>query len=80
MEKGIRLALLFMIAASPATAASNSAHRNLHGLRTRSRINCQMVRAYVRQLGLAQAEAMARAAGMTRSQERQAKQCLLKRV
>jgi hypothetical protein len=34
------------------------------------------VRAYVSQVGLAQARAMARANGMTAEQERRARQCL----
>jgi hypothetical protein len=37
-----------------------------------------MVRAYVGQVGLAQAKAMAQAAGMTESEQRAAAQCLQK--
>jgi hypothetical protein len=45
-----------------------------------SHITCEMVRSYVAQVGLAQAKAMAQAAGMTPSEERRAKQCLSHRV
>ncbi len=46
----------------------------------RSHITCDMVRSYVAQVGLAQAKAMAVAAGMTASEERRARQCLASRV
>jgi hypothetical protein len=39
---------------------------------------CEMVRAYVAQIGLAQAKAMAQAAGMTGSEERAAVLCVPK--
>ena len=45
-----------------------------------SHITCEMVRSYVAQVGLAQAKAMAQAAGMTASEERRARQCLFHRV
>ncbi len=45
-----------------------------------SHITCDMVRSYVAQVGLAQAKAMAEAAGMTASEERRARQCLLSGV
>ena len=41
-----------------------------------SAITCETVRAYVSQMGLAAARAMARAGGMTTGQERRAKRCL----
>ena len=43
-------------------------------------MSCEMVRAYVAQIGLAQAKAMAQAAGMTGSEERAAVQCLEKNI
>ena len=46
------------------------------GRETHSHISCEMVRSYVAQVGLAQARAMAQAAGMTASEERRARQCL----
>lgn len=39
-------------------------------------ITCDMVRAYVAQVGLVQARAMALSAGMTADEERRAKRCL----
>jgi hypothetical protein len=47
---------------------------------THSHITCDMVRSYVAQVGLAQAKAMAEAAGMTASAGRRARQCLLSGV
>jgi len=43
---------------------------------THSHVTCEMVRSYAAQVGLAQARAMAQAAGMTASEERRARQCL----
>ena len=45
-----------------------------------SNITCDVVRSYVAQVGLAQARAMAAAAGMTAAEERRARQCLANRV
>jgi hypothetical protein len=42
----------------------------------RAHVTCDMVRAYVAQLGIEQARAMARAAGMTMLEERKARHCL----
>ena len=42
-------------------------------------ITCQTVRAYVSQVGVVAAKAIARANGMTASQERRARQCLASR-
>jgi hypothetical protein len=39
-------------------------------------VTCATVRAYVTQVGLVQARAQARAAGMTAAQQRRARQCL----
>jgi len=44
-----------------------------------SNINCETVRSYVTLVGLAQARALARANGMTASQEWRARQCLSRR-
>jgi hypothetical protein len=46
----------------------------------RAHITCDMVRAYVAQVGVEQARAVARAAGMTGSEERQARRCIESRV
>ena len=59
------------------------AERNYHiGVtrQTHAHVTCGMVRAYVAQVGLEQARAMARAAGMTASEERQARRCIESRV
>jgi len=58
-------------------------HHFHHGDRassSHSRITCETVRAYVAQVGLAQAKAMAQAAGMTEAEEREAAQCLEKKI
>ena len=77
MKKTALLALGLIVASFPAVAR----HHFHHGQRApvaHSRISCEMVRAYVAQVGLAQAKAMAQAAGMTESEERAAAQCLEK--
>jgi len=51
--------------------ADASAERVSH-----SGITCEMVRAYVAQVGLAQAAAMAESAGITASEKERAKRCL----
>jgi fatty acid desaturase len=43
-------------------------------------ITCEMVRAYVAQVGLVQAKALAQSEGITPSQERQAVRCLEKKI
>ena len=43
-------------------------------------ISCETVRAYVAQVGVAQAKAMALSAGMTPAQERLAKRCLARKI
>jgi hypothetical protein len=65
------LMLLFVAAASPALA---DPHR-----RAEPAMTCETVRAYVSQVGLIAAKAIARANGMTASQERRARQCLASR-
>ena len=67
------LMLLFVVAASPVLA---DPHR---GSGDGSAITCDTVRAYVSQVGIVAAKAMARANGMTAAQERRAKQCLASR-
>jgi hypothetical protein len=51
-------------------------HGSAGNVADHSNITCDMVRSYVAQVGLQQARAMAVAAGMTASEERQARQCL----
>jgi hypothetical protein len=77
MKKTALLTFVFVAASYPAVAK----HHFHHGHRatsSHSRISCETVRAYVAQVGLAQAKAMAQAAGMTESEERAAAQCLEK--
>jgi hypothetical protein len=75
MKKTALLTLAFVAASYPAAAK----HHFHHGQRaTSSRMSCDMVRAYVAQVGLAQAKATAQAAGMTASEERAAAHCLEK--
>jgi hypothetical protein len=79
---GMKTALLiviFVAAASPGSAADK---QNLDQPRwdDSSHVNCETVRAYVDQVGLAQAAALARAAGMTAWQEWRARRCLANKV
>jgi len=71
------LMLIMFAGGSPALAKPHHAYQNSkRAVRAEfSRINCDTVRAYVGQVGLVQAKALARAAGMTASQERRARQC-----
>jgi hypothetical protein len=65
------LMLLLVATASPVLAGPHRANRA-----ESSTITCETVRAYVSQVGLATAKAIARANGMTTAQERRARQCL----
>jgi hypothetical protein len=67
------LMLLFVTAASPVLADPHRAER------AEPAITCDTVRAYVSQVGIVAAKAMARAHGMTATQERRARQCLASR-
>jgi hypothetical protein len=74
--------LLFLIlfaSCYPAIAKHHHHHRE-RATTSHSRISCETVRAYVAQVGWAQAKAMAEAAGMTESEERQAVQCFEKKI
>jgi hypothetical protein len=73
--KAALLLLLLVTAESPASAHANS---NQAAWGESSAINCESIRSYVSQVGLAQARALARARGMTASQEWRARQCLAK--
>ncbi len=77
MKKTALLTLVLVAASYPALARHHFHHG--HGASSsHSRISCETVRAYVAQVGLEQAKAMAQAAGMTQSEERAAAQCLEK--
>jgi hypothetical protein len=75
------LMLIFVTTGSPVLAKPYHAYQN-SGQAARgeaSHISCDTVRSYVGQVGLVQAKALARAAGMTASQEQRARRCLAKK-
>jgi hypothetical protein len=75
------LMLTFVAAASPVLAKPYHAYPN-SGQAARSEsshVSCDTVRAYVGQVGLVQAKALARAAGMTASQEQRARRRFAKK-
>ena len=77
-ERPMKIALLMLLlvaTARPVLAAPHRANRA-----EPSTITCETVRAYVSQVGLATATAIARANGMTAVQERKARQCLATRT
>jgi hypothetical protein len=78
MKKTVLLIFVFVAASYPAIAMQHHYRPGAAG--SHARITCEMVRAYVAQIGLAQAKAMAQAAGMTASEEREAVQCLEKKI
>lgn len=66
LQKAILCAGLWLVAAYPASAVERHA----------THITCETVRAFVAQVGLQEARAVARAHGMTAAQERRARHCL----
>ena len=77
----MKIALLMMIFVATASPASANSYRTYHDSNQTqwgesSHVNCETVRAYVAQVGLAQARTLARAAGMTANQEWRARRCL----
>jgi hypothetical protein len=75
MKKTGLLFFIFVASCYPAVAKHHIHHRE-GAASSHPRVSCETVRAYVAQIGLAQAKAMAQAAGMTETEERQALQCL----
>jgi hypothetical protein len=73
------LVMVFVAAASPGSAADKQDFGQARWNES-AQVNCETVRAYVGQVGLAQATALARAAGMTAGQEWRARRCLAKKV
>jgi hypothetical protein len=73
------LVLLFCLAsAGPAGAIDHhSFHSRGANWSRPTAITCETVRAYVSQVGVAQARALALANGMTPNQERRARRCLM---
>ena len=80
MKKAVLLFLIFIATCYPAFAKHHHLHHRDGATTSNPRVSCETVRAYVAQIGLAQAKAMAQAAGMTESEERQARQCLEKKT
>jgi len=66
-------------------AARTSHHAEHHTAQytahaSRAGITCEMVRAYVAKVGMGQAIAMAKSAGISAADEQRARQCLAKRI
>ena len=79
MKKAGLLFFIFAASCYPAVAKHHVHHREAAAV-SHSRLSCETVRAYVAQVGLAHAKALAQAAGMTETEERQAMQCLEKKI
>jgi len=71
------------------TRAAHRADRHTHASQhadrdtahtSHSGITCEMVRAYVAKVGMGQAIAMAKSAGISAAEEERARQCLAKRI
>jgi hypothetical protein len=79
--KAALLVAILVASVSPVSATPYRPHQESDQPRWgwTSTINCETVRAYVAQVGLAQAGALARAAGMTTWQEWRARRCLTKK-
>jgi len=85
MKKTTVLAFVFVAAAYPALAKHHHHHHHPYhhadqASAAHPRISCETVRAYVAQVGLAQAKALAQSAGMTEAEEREAAHCLEKKI
>jgi hypothetical protein len=70
------LAALAVLAVLALTVAARPVSAHEERSRHMLRITCETVRAYVAEVGLVNAKAMAIAHGMTAAQEREAKRCL----
>jgi hypothetical protein len=86
MKSAALLMVVLLTASYPSMAKPYHGHRAVahtthHANRisepdSHSAITCEMVRAYVAQVGLAQATAMAQSAGITSSEKDRARRCL----
>ncbi|MGC2121718.1 MAG: hypothetical protein WA652_02580, partial [Xanthobacteraceae bacterium] len=75
--KETALVAMMAVAVSCPSLAKTLHHHHLPPTATsHSHITCEMVRAYVAQIGLVQAKAMAQTSGLTEIEKRQAMQCL----
>ena len=65
-----------------ARASHHATHDTAHDTApvSHSGITCEMVRAYVAKVGIGQAIAMAKSAGISAAEEQRARQCLAKRI
>jgi Flp pilus assembly protein TadB len=65
-----------------ARASHHAEHYTAHETApvSHSGITCEMVRAYVAKVGMGQAIAMAKSAGISAAEEERARQCLAKRI
>jgi hypothetical protein len=79
VEKGLRLVVkcVAVFLEMHEMCGASDLHIAFHA--EASHISCDTVRSYVGQVGLVQAKALARAAGMTASQEQRARRCLAKK-
>ena len=73
-------AIVFACALTGEAGAGRVSENSTILRRSTTHISCEMVRAYVGQLGVMQARAMALAAGMTPAQERRAIHCLQEKI
>jgi len=62
----------------PTRASQHADRETAHT--SHSGITCEMVRAYVAKVGMGQAIAMAKSAGISAAEEERARQCLAKRI
>jgi hypothetical protein len=76
--KSALLILTLVASGSPLLANPYGEHSGRVARGESSTINCETIRYYVGQMGLEQAKALARAAGMTANQEWRARRCLAK--
>jgi len=83
MKRAALLMLVLLTASDPAIAKAHGRHfvaRTNHDTdrasESHSGITCDMVRAYVAQVGLAQAIATAQSAGITSAEKERARRCL----
>jgi hypothetical protein len=79
MKKTALVIVISLAVSYPAIAKQRHHHRERTAT-SHSRVTCEMVRAYVAQVGLVQAKAMAQAAGITETEKREAAQCLEKKI
>jgi hypothetical protein len=78
MKNSTLLALALVVTAScPSNARPHRHHHHsVQAPTSHSQITCEMVRAYVAQVGVTQAKTMAEGAGISESEKQQAIQCL----